>query len=93
VQGFASVLLPMSLYFLSAGLALPNATAGALGPHPRMAGAASAMVGFLQMVGGATAGWLTAEMFDGSARSMATITGLLGVAAWVVFRTMVARRR
>lgn len=92
IQTFAAVLAPMSLYFLSSGLALPNATAGALGPHPRMAGAASALVGFLQMVGGASAGFLTAAFYDGSARSMATITGVLGVAALLVFRATVGRR-
>ncbi len=93
VQTFAAVLAPMSLFFLFSGLALPNATAGALGPHPRMAGAASALVGFVQMVCGAVAGWLTAAFFDGSARSMATITGVAGVAALVVFRATVGRGR
>lgn len=91
IQTFASVLLPLSLYFLSAGLSLPNATAGALGPHPRMAGAASALVGFFQMMGGAVAGWLTAALFDGSARSMAGIAGLMGLGAFVAFRTLVRR--
>lgn len=86
IETLASVLLPMSLYFLCAGLALPNATAGAIAPHPRRAGTASALVGVAQMIGGACAGWATAAFFDGSARSMATVTGILGLAAFLAFR-------
>ncbi|MGE5546653.1 MAG: multidrug effflux MFS transporter [Solirubrobacterales bacterium] len=88
VQTLPAVLLPMSLYFFSCGLALPNATAAAIGPHPRMAGAASALVGCMQMAGGAVAGWLTAAYFDGSSRSMASVCGTLGLAAFLSFRAL-----
>jgi len=37
------------VFMAGTGLALPNAQAGAIGPFPRMAGAASALLGFFQM--------------------------------------------
>jgi len=86
VHTIAALVLPMSAYFFSAALVLPNSTAGAIAPHPRMAGTASALVGFVQMVGGALSGWLVAALFDGTPRPMATLVLVLGVATLLVFR-------
>jgi DHA1 family bicyclomycin/chloramphenicol resistance-like MFS transporter len=81
----ATILGPLALYFLSAALVVPNATAAAIMPFPRMAGAASALVGFVQMTMGAIAGWLVAILYDGSARSLATLVPLSALAAWAGF--------
>ncbi len=40
---------PVTVFMIGTGLAMPNAQAGAIGPFPRMAGAASALLGFFQM--------------------------------------------
>jgi DHA1 family bicyclomycin/chloramphenicol resistance-like MFS transporter len=85
ITTMAALLLPLMGYFFSAALVLPNSTAGAIAPYPRIAGASSALVGFLQMIGGGTAGWLHAASFDHSARPLATQVALLGIAALVVF--------
>jgi MFS transporter, DHA1 family, multidrug resistance protein len=45
----ASIVGPVVLFMTGTGLVLPNAQAGAIGPFPRMAGAASALLGFFQM--------------------------------------------
>jgi MFS transporter, DHA1 family, multidrug resistance protein len=45
----ASIVGPVALYMVGTGLAMPNAQAGAIGPFPRMAGSASALLGFFQM--------------------------------------------
>lgn len=45
----ASIVGPVVVFMIGTGLALPNAQAGAIGPFPRMAGAASALLGFFQM--------------------------------------------
>ncbi|HLO76728.1 MAG TPA: multidrug effflux MFS transporter [Magnetospirillum sp.] len=93
VVALAAVLLPLMAYFLFAALVLPNATAAAIAPHPRMAGAASAMVGFIQMAAGALAGWLHAASFDHSTRPLGTMVAVLGISALAVFALVVRRRR
>ena len=91
VQTIAAVVAPMSLYFLGAALVLPNATAGAIAPFPRMAGSASALVGFVQMSAGATAGWLAAIGFDGTTRPLALLVLGLGAASLAIFQLVVVR--
>lgn len=44
-----ALVAPMIVYLFGCGLLLPNAMAGAVGPFPTMAGAASALLGFFQM--------------------------------------------
>ncbi|MEI8146985.1 MAG: multidrug effflux MFS transporter, partial [Alphaproteobacteria bacterium] len=44
-----AVLVPMAIYTGGVGLMMPNSMAGALTPFPDRAGAASSLVGFLQM--------------------------------------------
>ena len=90
--GIAALMLPMMLFFVFAALVLPNATAGAIAPFPHMAGSASAAVGFCQMAGGAGIGWLVGLLSDGTARPMASGMGAMGVAALVVFVTLVRRK-
>ncbi|RAU22857.1 Bcr/CflA family drug resistance efflux transporter [Paramagnetospirillum kuznetsovii] len=89
LEGLASVLLPVMVFFVFAALVLPNATAGAIAPFPQMAGTASAAIGFTQMAGGAGIGWLAGLAFDGSARPMTTAMALLGLVAAVVFFSLV----
>ncbi|MBI5164810.1 MAG: multidrug effflux MFS transporter [Magnetospirillum sp.] len=86
IQTLPALLLPMSAYFFFAALVLPNATAAAIAPFPGMAGAASALVGLLQMIGGAGAGWLVGHLFDGSTRPLGTVLLILGAGAWLAFR-------
>jgi DHA1 family bicyclomycin/chloramphenicol resistance-like MFS transporter len=45
----ASIVGPMVVFMIGTGLVMPNAQAGAIGPFPRTAGAASALLGFFQM--------------------------------------------
>lgn len=68
---WAFVVFPVSLVFLSVGLVLPNASAGAIGPFPQMAGMASSLMGFLQTGTGALAGVLVGHLHDGTALPMA----------------------
>lgn len=66
----AAIVLPMALYLLGCGLVMPNAQAGAIGPFPRMAGAAAAMLGFLQMSAAALLGIVVGQFQDGSPTAM-----------------------
>jgi MFS transporter, DHA1 family, multidrug resistance protein len=71
VQSVAAVLLPMMLVLFAVGFTMPGATAGAIGPFTRMAGAASSVVGFTQMALGALAGFLVGRLHDGTTWPMA----------------------
>ncbi len=89
IQTIPAIILPLSAYFFGAALVVPNATAGAIAPHPHMAGTASALVGFVQMSAGALAGWLVAVNFDGTTRPLALLVMALGVSALLAFSGLV----
>ena len=56
VEHWAAIILPMCCVMFGMGILRPNSIAGAMAPFRDMAGAASALIGFLQMAAGATAG-------------------------------------
>src|SRR3546814_14736053 len=70
------------------GLAMPNAQAGAIGPFPRMAGAASALLGFFQMGLAALVGILVGHGSTSSALAMMAAIALVALggalAYWLV---------
>ena len=45
----AGIVGPVAVFMVGTGIAMPNAQAGAIGPFPRVAGSASALLGFFQM--------------------------------------------
>ncbi|WP_158043763.1 multidrug effflux MFS transporter [Skermanella pratensis] len=63
----ASVIGPMALWTMGMGIALPNSMAGAMSPFPRIAGAASALMGFMQMAVGTVGSIAVARLSDGTA--------------------------
>lgn len=89
VQSIAAVVAPTALYFLGAAILMPNGTAGAISPFPRMAGTASSLLGFLQMGAGALTGYLVGLLHDGTTRVMTTSIGLSGLATLVIFLVVV----
>jgi len=90
VETVWSVLAPMMVYMVGVGFVLPNAMAGALGPFPTKAGAASALLGFTQMGLAALVGVAVGAAFDGTARPMAITIALTGVAAVVFWWVLVS---
>jgi DHA1 family bicyclomycin/chloramphenicol resistance-like MFS transporter len=85
----ASVVAPVVVVFLACGLMLPNSMARGIGPFPRMAGAASALMGFIQMAFAATVGILVGLFQDGSPHAMATAIALCGLGAALFYALMV----
>ena len=82
------VLLPIFfLTTLSRGLVNPNVTHAALERIPHMAGAGSALIGSMQMLTGALAGFIVGMMFDrfGPAGVLRTMVGfgVPALAAWI----------
>jgi DHA1 family bicyclomycin/chloramphenicol resistance-like MFS transporter len=87
----AGILGPYVLFMIGAGLTLPNAFAGGIGPFPEKAGAASAMLGFTQMTVGALAGIIVGRLTDGTALPLgamllATSLCAAGGFAWLIGR-------
>lgn len=58
LEHWAAIILPMCVVMFGMGILRPNSIAGAMAPFRDMAGSASALIGFLQMAAGATAGLL-----------------------------------
>ena len=85
LKGVWPILLPMLIYMLGHGIHQPCGQAGAVGPFPKAAGAASAMSGFVMMVVAFAMGqWLGASM-DGTSLPM-----IHGVWFWSVATAAVA---
>lgn len=83
--GVLVIVIPVILFLCGMGIVMPNGMAGAMGPFPRMAGAASALLGFVQMAVGAAAaalgGWLPHE----SLLPLACLMLVLGLGAAIAF--------
>ena len=82
-----ALLLPVFLLTtLSRGLVSPNVTHAALERIPQMAGAGSALIGAMQMLTGALAGFIVGLMFDrfGPAGVLMTMAGF-GLPAFVLW--------
>ena len=86
VSHWLAVLLPFMLYTGGMALITPNATASALTPFPRSAGAASSLIGATQFAVGAAVSALLGALFDGTARPMASVAAAGGLGAWLIER-------
>lgn len=89
--GLVAFLVPLAVVIGSLGLVLPNATALALMPHPRSAGAASAQLGALQFVVGALVAPVTGLRLGSPAVSMALVMTAVAAASLVAFAALSAR--
>lgn len=87
----AVVLVPMVIYMVGMGLVLPNAAAGGIGPFPRMAGAASSLIGFCQYGFAAIVGLAVGHGFDKTQFPMVTMICVMGVGTYVFYRLIVHR--
>lgn len=83
--GVAVIVGPMFVYMIGVGLTMPNAMAGAIGPFPKMAGTASALLGFVQMGVAALVGVAVGHLDDATARPMASAIALAGLLALAVY--------
>ena len=74
-----------SLFMVGTGFVLPNATALALDPVPKIAGTASSLVTALQNLAGSLGSFAAAIIYDGSITRIVIILGLSGAATAVLF--------
>lgn len=87
---FLSVMGPVGLYAFGIAFAMPAMMTAAMAPFPRTAGAASALMGFMQMGAGLLGGLACALIGDPSL-GMATVVPVLGataILAWLLWRRL-----
>ena len=90
----ASLVLPMALYLAGLGMVLPQAIAGAMTPFPERAGAASALLGFVQQSLAALCGALVGALLGATAWPLAGMVAAMGCATlvlWIATRALRAR--
>ena len=81
------VIVPMALYGVGVGLTMPQALAAAMQPFPDRAGAASSLVGVVQMSLAAGVGAVLGLVLEGRALPLPVAVATLGIAAFVLFHT------
>jgi DHA1 family bicyclomycin/chloramphenicol resistance-like MFS transporter len=75
--GFAS--------WFGGGFLAPNTAAGVMMSHPKAAGAAAAVLGFVQMCAAAAVSLVQGLIYDGTVFPMVGMQLLLGVATWIIW--------
>ena len=85
VRSVSAIIAPYFAFMLSIGLSQPAAMSGAISPFVRMAGAASAMFGFVQLGLGALAGYLVGRLHDGTPLPLALGIGLSSLGAFLAW--------
>jgi len=78
------VVPPFALFLFGSALLIPTATAAALTPFPAAAGSASSLMGAIGFGAGALVSTALGAAFDGSARPMASVAAIAGLAAMVL---------
>lgn len=89
-----SLVIPMALYLAGLGLVLPQSIAGAMTPFPERAGAASALLGFIQQTAAALCGVAVGHLLGASAWPLAIAVAAMGCASlllWISTRGLRAR--
>lgn len=81
----AAVIVPMMIYMIGMGVVMPSAMASAIAPFPHMAGAASALMGFIQMSIAASVGYWVGHAHSNDPSAMASAIGIMGLVAGVSY--------
>ena len=94
IHHWLAVIGPMFFCLFSFSFIYPQSVAGALQPFPRIAGAASSLIGFAQQVAGAAVGMIVAALTtDGTQTALAHGVLLSSLFALVVYAFAVRRHR
>lgn len=86
LESALSVVLPMMLYMVGVGFALPQTQAAALMPFPDRAGTASSLVGVTQMSIAALVGIGVGASIGSSAVPLGAVIAANGIAAFLIYR-------
>jgi MFS transporter, DHA1 family, multidrug resistance protein len=80
-----NVIAPMSLYTIGFGMVIPGSMAEALRPFPRVAGSASAVLGFFQFFCAAMTSLIVQPLYDGTAVLLSVVILSVAVLALVQY--------
>jgi DHA1 family bicyclomycin/chloramphenicol resistance-like MFS transporter len=72
-------------YWFGGGFLAPNTAAGVMMSHPSAAGAAAAVLGFVQMCAAGAVSWMQGLIYDGTVYPMVSMQLLLSLATWMVW--------
>jgi DHA1 family bicyclomycin/chloramphenicol resistance-like MFS transporter len=86
--GVVEIVAPMMVYGAGVGWVLPASSAAAVGAYPDRAGAASSLLGAIQMCVAAGIGALVGHLLDGTARPMALAIALCGLGTLAAILSM-----
>jgi len=86
-----AIVVPMFAFMLAFMTTMPQATAGALTPFPEIAGSASSLLSFCQLLLASTAALLVGLTFDGTQRPMATAIAVASVLTFGAYRALIRR--
>lgn len=75
-------------YWFGGGFLAPNTAAGVMMSHPNAAGAAAAVLGFVQMCAAGAVALLQGIIYDGSVFPMVGMQLVLSLAAWIIWRRL-----
>lgn len=84
----AMIIVPQFFYMVGIGLVMPQAMAAAMGPFPHMAGAASSLLGFVQMLVAAIVGGCVGYFYNDTSVVMAGAIAASGVMTWWCYRRL-----
>jgi DHA1 family bicyclomycin/chloramphenicol resistance-like MFS transporter len=90
----ASLVVPMAIFLAGLGMVLPQSFAGAMTPFPERAGAASALLGFVQQTLAALCGAVVGALLGSNAWPLAAAVTVMGCATlvlWILTRAVRAR--
>lgn len=73
------------LFMVGTGFLMPNATALALDPVPKVAGVAASVLGTVQNLAGASSAIISSALYDGTIFNMVLFMGVFGVATFLTF--------
>ena len=85
---WSAVVFPFLAFLFGTALIMPTAMAAALTPFPQSAGSAASLIGAIGFGFGAVISTLLGFAFDGTARPMATVAAIAGLAALALQRTL-----
>ncbi len=80
-----SLVLPMAVYLAGMGMVLPQSIAGAMTPFPERAGAASALLGFIQQAVAALCGVAVGQLLGHNAWPLAIAVAFMGSASLLLW--------
>jgi DHA1 family bicyclomycin/chloramphenicol resistance-like MFS transporter len=92
LAGAFALVVPMALYMVGMGIVMPNGQGGALAGYAKMAGAASALMGFGHFALAALVGIAFGQLHDGGVVALPALVFACALATYASFKLLVRRQ-